>query len=260
MNELTTVIQYPITIFSLPHVIFMLVLFPLTPIVGRFLAKKYGFSKKVIWVYAVIGLICEIERMLFFLEETTGGGYRLPPNHLPLNTCPLMVIFMFILALSEFPHKKRNMIAYMYPMLVGGGFIGFLIPSAAVDYHGLIEVATYRYFFFHAMTISFGFYVFMSKPFEFTMRDYGMGLFLSGFMLLVGVWLNAFFGWDPEVNQMFVVRPPLPGLPLLNMRFGWPGYILNMMGIGLFLISLCYLPVIITCISTFIKKLTGKAV
>ena len=125
-------IQYPIGIFSVSHVIFLIVLLPAAMVCAFFLAKKCGFSKTVIWVYSILGLMCEIERILFFLEEAPGGGMRPHPNHLPLNACPFQVILILILALSEKPQKHRVLLSFMYPMMVGGGFIGMLIPSAAV--------------------------------------------------------------------------------------------------------------------------------
>ena len=244
--------SYPINLFSAAHLSF-LALMPLAGVIAHFVAKKYGFSKKVIWVCSIIAMLCEIERLVFYMEEIP-GGFRLPANQIPINHCPFMVVLLFILALNEAPQKLRKLISFMYPMMVGGGFIGMLLPGEALATHGLSELATYRYFFFHAMVIFFGFYLYFSKPFEWNIKDYGIGLFLSFLSLFVGVWMNGFFAWAPEVNHMFVVRPPAPGLPILNFRHGWPGYMLDMMLIGAVLGSLCYLPVIIKTIKVKLSK------
>jgi len=254
MMNIPAEIRYPLVPFSAIHILFLAVLIPAAMVTAFVVSKKYGFSKKVIWTSAIIGMLCEIERLIFFIKETP-GGYRLAPSHIPLNHCPFMVVLILYLALTEAPQKHRKLLAFMYPMMVGGGFIGMLLPSAAVNYHGLAELATYRYFFYHSMVIFTGLYLFLSKPFEYEMKDYGMGLFLCFCSLFIGVWVNGFFGWDEEVNYMFVVRPPLKGLPILNFRHGWPGYMLDMSGIGFVLITSCYIPVIIKSIKrVFIKK------
>ena len=238
----------PIKLFSIPHLLFLLVLLPLAVFAAFACAKKFGFNKRVIWTCAVIAMLCEIQRLIFFIKDT-GNGFRLAASHIPLNHCPFMVILIFFLALSDAPQKFRKLLVFMYPMMTGGGFIGMLLPSAAINYHGLSDFATYRYFFYHAMVISMGLYLFLSKPFEYKLKDYFMGLLLCFSSLFIGVWINGFFGWDPEVNFMFVVRPPVEGLPILNFRHGWPGYMLDMIMIGAILCTLCYLPVIIKAIS-----------
>ena len=90
-------IQYPVTLFSVPHLLFMAVLLPAALLSAFYLSKKCGFTKKIIWICAIIGLLCELERMLFFIEETA-GGFRLPGDFLPFNLCPFQVILIFILA------------------------------------------------------------------------------------------------------------------------------------------------------------------
>ena len=251
-------VQYPVAFLSVPHIIFMVVLLPISAVTSVFLAKKYGFTKKILWVYMILGMICEVEKIIFFLEEIPGGGVRLPPDQLPLNPCPFMVVLLFILVFSKNPREKKALISYMYPMMAAGGFIGMIIPSAAVHFHGLLDLATYRYFFFHSMIISCGIYIYRSKPFDYGMKDYAMALFLTCSQLLIGVWMNAFFGWDHTVNQQFVVRAPLEGVPLLNMQKGWTVYMLNMMGIGVFLVTSCYVPVIIKNLPAAVHKIKEK--
>ena len=247
-------IQYPISVFSPTHFLFLLTACTAAGICAYFLAKKYSFNKKVIWVCAIIGLACEAERLLFFVKELPGGGYRLPANLIPLNTCPFMLVLIFILALSEFPQKRRKLLSFMYPMMVAGAFMGMLLAGEALSSHGLLELATYRYFFYHGMVICLGLYLYLSKPFQYNIKDYGMALFLSFSYLIAGIWVNGFFGWDPEVNHMFVVRPPVEGLPILNFNYGWTGYILAIMTLGMFLVTVCYLPVIINAVKRKAQK------
>ena len=249
-------VRYPVTFLSVPHIIFISILLPTAIFLAFFLSKKFGFTKKIIWACAIIGMFCELERLLFFVTGNE-NGYRLPPDFLPFNLCQFQVILIFILAFSENVHKHKLLLSFMYPTLVGGAFMGSIIPAAAI-YHGLLEIATYRYFFFHAMLMFFGLYIFLSRPIQYDLTNYAAGLFLTFVSMIFAIWLNAFFGWDPGVNHMFVVRPPIDGLPILNFENGWLRYMVDMLWVGLLLITLCYLPVIIREAPKQIKQIINK--
>jgi len=240
-------------LFSVPHILFLVVLWTAAAFFAIFLSRKLGYNKKLIWICAFLGLLCEIEKILFFMQEVP-GGYRLPAEHIPINMCPLQIFFIFAVALSESPQKCKTLISYMYPTLVGGGFIGMLIPSVVVlGYHGLMDFSTYRYFFFHGLLIFLGLYLYLSKPIQYTIKNYGIAIAVAATLVLLAIWVNAFFGWDPSVNFWFIVRPPAENLPILNLNHGWGVYFLQLVWICLLLITLCYMPVIIRTLSALMK-------
>ena len=257
MNSSARIIEYPIRIFSAVHFTFLIAALLLALFFAILLSRKFGFTKKIIWVCAFIGLVCEMERMLFFVRETP-SGYRLPANLIPFNLCPFQVVLIAILALSEAPEKHRKLISFMYPAMVGGGLMGMALCGEAFAAHGLSDLATYRYFLYHGMVVFMGFYLYLSKPFHFGLINYGYSLFLISCAGIMGIWINGFFGWDPEANHMFLVRPPVNGLPILNLDRGWPFYLLDIMMLSALLITLCYLPVIIRETPQLIRKIRGK--
>jgi len=243
--------RYPegaIELFSVQHLMFLAVLVPVAVITAIILAKKLGFNKKVIWVCAIIGLLCELQRIFFFIEGSAATGFRLPGHQLPFNACPFQVVLIVILALSEKPETLKKLLSYMYPMMVCGGFLGTLLAGEALGVHGLYDFATYRFFFYHMMVICLGLYLYLSKPFKYSIREYVTSIFLTFCSMIMGIWVNAFFGWEPRANHMFIVRPPAKNLPILNLERGWGGYVLSLSCLGLILITLCYLPVIIRTI------------
>jgi len=251
-------VSYHIALFSVPHIAFLAVLWTAAAILAFFLSKKLGYSKKLVWICAFLGLLCEIEKILFFMQETP-GGYRLPAEHIPLNMCPLQIFFIFALALSESPQKCKTILSYMYPTMIGGGFIGMLIPSVVVlGYHGLLDFSTYRYFFFHGMLIFLGLYLYLSKPIQYTIKNYGIALAFVSMIVMFAIWVNAFFGWDPAVNFWFIVRPPAEGLPILNLNHGWAVYAFHLVWICVLLITLCYIPVIKRDLPVIIKQIKNN--
>jgi uncharacterized membrane protein YwaF len=196
----------------------------------------------MIWACLILGALCELEKIAFFIEDT-GYGFRLPAEHLPFNLCSLQLFFMSILAFSENPRKRKALISFMFPTLIGGGFLGMVIPSMTFNYHGLMDLATYRYFFYHAMLIFLGFYLYLSKPIYFGLKSFGYALALIWGVAIFVVWTNSALAWNPKTNFCFFVRPPTEGLPLLNMDSGWLAYMLVQKLMCMIIFILCYLPV-----------------
>jgi len=255
-------VLYTFKIFSVPHILFLAILIPAAVILGIVLAKKVGYSNKVVWVCFFIGVISEIEKIVFFMQkhiimigETAINTYRLPAEHIPFNMCPMQIFLMLILVMSLDIKKHSFLISFMYPTLVAGSAFAMFFP-AVIDkgYHGLLDVATYRYFIYHALLVFLGFYLKKSKPVEFTIKSFGYAVVGISSAAIIMVWINAFFGWDPGVNFFFLVYPPVQGLPFLNLDNGWGIYALQIMGLGLLLFSLCYIKELIRDLPGLFKK------
>ena len=258
--SLTKEIMYPIGLFSIPHIIFLAVLIPAAVILAFNLAKKIGYSKNVVWICFIIGIISEIEKILFFIQEQTAAtGYRLPAEHIPFNMCPLQIFFMLALLISIDTKKQSLLFSFMYPTMVAGSAFAMFFPAVvAAGYHGLLEIATYRYFIYHAMLVFLGFYLYKSKPIEYNIKSFGVATVGIFTLAIIMVWVNAFFGWDPVVNFFFMVRPPVENLPFLNLDNGWGIYALQVVGLGLLLIGSCYIKEIIRDLPGLIKSIGKK--
>ena len=254
INEITP----QITLLSAAHVIFLAGTMIIAIAAAVFLSGKIGFSKKLVWVCLVIGLLCEMEKIFFFMEGSA-DGYRLPAEHIPLNLCPFQIFLIFALAVSQDIKKRGLLISYMYPTMFAGGFLGMLLPSVLfLGYHGVFDFSTYRYFLFHGMVVFLGLYLYLSKPVEFNIKSFASSLACLSLVMLVIVWANAFFGWDPAVNFWFLVRPPAENLPILNLDRGWTNYMLQLGWLAVLLFALCYIREIIRDLPGLIKSVIGK--
>jgi len=251
-------ILHPVNIFSPAHFAFLAVLWPAAVLLAAFLSRRYGYSRKIVMVCAIIGILCELEKIFFFVERSPYGyGYRLPPNHLPFAMCPFQIFLIFALAFSGSLKKRRPLLSFMYPMLVGGGAVGMLLQYT-YQFHGLLDFATYRFFLYHTMLVFLGFYLYMSQPIRFTIREYGMAIGLGMVAVIFAIWVNGFFGWNPRVNFLFVVRPPREGLPLLNLDRGWAVYIGQIAWIAIAVFTLCYIREIKRDLPELLRTLRAK--
>jgi len=251
-------ILHPVNPFSISHFTFLAVLWPAAVILAAFVSRKYGYSRKVVMICAIIGMLCELEKIFFFMERSPYGyGYRLPPSNLPFAMCPFQIFLIFALVFSDSLEKRRPLLAFMYPMLVGGGAVGMLLQYT-YNHHGLLEFATYRFFIYHTMLVFLGFYLYMAQPIRYTIKEYGMAIGLGVVAVIFAIWVNGFFGWDPRVNFLFVVRPPREGLPLLNLDRGWAVYIFQITWIAVSVFTLCYLRVIKRDMPELVRAIRAK--
>jgi len=258
MNGINAV-RYPLELFSGIHFAILAVFIPAAFFLAFVISKKFGFSKKVLWVVFAICMLCEIEKILFFIEATGYGyGYRLPAAQLPFNMCPFMIFFIFILAISQDIKRLWPLLGFMFPMLTAGAAAGMVVAFAANTYHGLLDLATWRYFIFHSTLVFTGVYLYLSRPIQWTIREYGASLLGGLSLVVVGIWINAFFGWNPQINFLFLVRAPTEGLAFLNMDDGWLTYLLRLMSLGLYTFTFLYLPVIIRDTRGFVKRVREK--
>jgi hypothetical protein len=67
---------------------------------------------------------------------------------------------------------------------------------------------------------------------------------LLGGMLYLMIWVNSALSVY-DTNFWYVVRPPVEGLPLLNLDNGWYAYFLTIQCIGLIALTIVHLPAII---------------
>ena len=70
-------------------------------------------------------------------------------------------------------------------------------------------------------------------------------------MFVASIWLNSILSDTGSksdkyyTNFFYSMKPPLEGLPVLNLNNGWFAYFFTIIGIGLFAITLVQLPFII---------------
>jgi len=250
--------QVKFTLLSFPHTVFLTASMVIAIILAVIVAKKIGFSKSVIWICLVIGIACEMEKIFFFVEDT-GFGYRLPAEHIPFNLCPFQIFLIFALAIADDIKKRKLIITYMYPTMVAGGFLGMLLPSVIfLGYHGVTDFSTYRYFLFHGMVVFCGMYLYLSKPIEYSIKSFATSIAALFVVMIMTVWINAFFGWDKTVNFFFLVRPPAENLPIINFNQGWTMYIFKLGGLTVFFFSLCYCREIIRDLPKLIGSIKDK--
>lgn len=221
--------------FSEKHIIFLVLTFAFIIIVLS-LTKKKSISFAVQW-FLVIGIISETIKVFYYISTNDNGNY-LPATDLPFHLCSIQIIFLFILHMSENQKIKRLLLAFMIPTGLFGGIAALMIPTSS-SINGLL-ILSIQYFFYHATLIAFSVHILRQREIEFSVKDVMNVLKLLAFIGFMAIYINGILGPDTNVNFMYVVRPPMDGLPLLNLNQGYIMYIVKYALLSCVLVSLTF--------------------
>lgn len=232
--------------FTTPHFIWLAI--SVVIIVGMFLIKnKFNLSfNAILNIMLVMSIASEVTKILCNMMDAPDGrtGKILDPGDLPFHLCSIQIFLMFILKFFiKSESGKQKMLAFMCPTMIIGAVIALFIPTVGVEF---TVVQVYQYFIYHAFLIFFASYILKEKLVDWQWSDYPRNLaFLGGFALLC-MWINsALSGVLPRVNFMYLVRPPMENLPILNLNNGWAVYFITLIILAVVLIGLFHLIVML---------------
>lgn len=189
-------------------------------------------------IMAAICFISESSKMMTHLLPSPQGGMALDPLALPFHLCSILIFAVLYINLSENKVMKQKVIGFVVPAGLLGGIAAMLIPIDGVDF---LDVLAYQSFLYHAGLCWYALYFIVTKQ-----VDLGPGTYVRNLCALLGlVGLNlyvngALFAYG--TNFMFLTRPPMEGLPVLNLDHGWYGYFATLLGLGFVLLTAVHLP------------------
>lgn len=205
--------------------------------------KRFNLSfDTVINIMLTVSVLSEVTKILCNMLPAPhpDGGMILDPGDLPLHLCSIQIFLLFILKFFiKTPSGKEKMLGFMCPSMMIGAVMALLIPTVGV---GFDVVQVYQYFIFHVFLIFFSVYILKENFVRWTPIVYVRNIGYLGGLALLCMWLNsALSGVLPRVNFMYLVRPPMKNLPILNLNHGWAVYIVTLSILALSLIGIFHL-------------------
>ncbi len=233
--------------FKTNHIIYLIICIAI--IVGFLVInKKYNisFEKNVTFlvIMCVLNEVCKICINLVdtgIKEGLEAGGY-FEPRHLPFQLCSFqMFLFISLKYFIKNEETKSKVLCFMMPCLMIGASISLFIPT---DGTSLTDLQVYRYFIYHACLIAFGIYLVVFKLININLKVYLRNLKYLSTYAIVCIWINSMFHYA-NVNFMFLRRPPMEGLPILNLDNGYPVYLITILSLGVIGLTLVHIPFLI---------------
>lgn len=237
--------------FTLEHIIWI-VLCIIFIIAMMMIAKYKNMNlKKAGLVMSIIALISEISKILSNMEESVKGGMHLYPGALPFHLCSLMIFVVIYITFAKENKFKKLLINFTSVMGVLGSFCAIMIPTNGTSF---TSVLAYQCFVYHAGLLWFSLYLIVSKnatfSFKIMLQNMVMLLILVIFNLYVNSALSVY-----DVNFMYLTRPPMENLPILNLDNGWYAYLLSLLLVGLLLTTIFQLPFVLININRKNKEI-----
>lgn len=225
--------------FGTKHLIILAICLVYIVVALFLLSKKKPSLKTVLRVLLTIGIFSETLKIGSYIvvNEPTYGGY-LPKTDLPFHLCSIQIIFMLILVLSENEKLKRVLYAFVLPTCLIGGVAALLIPTSSSL---TMPIITVQYFLYHSSIVIFAVFLYMTEEIHFTVKDYVSSLLMLYGFFFVAIYLNSLVNdYSHPINFMYVVAPPMEGLPYLNKDNGWLSYILRYTLLAVVCVTGCY--------------------
>lgn len=200
--------------------------------------KKHISAKTAGTVMCVISVFSESCKMMTHMLPSPLGGFALDPKALPFHLCSMQIFIVFFITFAKPSPLREKVISFSVPAALLGGIMAMLIPTDGVDFR---DPLAYQCFVFHAGLVWLALYFIRTRQVDMGRKAYGRNLLillgLAGLMIYVN---GALFAYG--TNFMFLTRPPMEGLPILNLDHGWYGYFLSLAVLAVVLMTLAHLP------------------
>ena len=116
-----------------------------------------------------------------------------------------------------------------------------MIPTYGVEFN---VANVYQCFMYHATLTWFSLYLIRFKHANLGMQAFKNNLVVLFALLIFNLYMNSILSVY-DTNFMFIVRPPLEGLPFLNLNHGYYIYLFRVIMLGVIGLSLFHLPFIV---------------
>ena len=211
-----------------------------------FLTKRLNVShKNVLTIMCIISALSEITKISLNMVDGVSGGKVLSPGSLSFHLCSIQIFFIFGLRFFiKNENVKKVLYNFMVPTSLIGASMSLLIPTVGTSF---LNVQVYQYFIYHAFLIFYGIYLIREHLAELSLKVLFVNYGLLLMFVLFDLWVNSFLSfWG--ANFMYLTRPPMENLPILNLNHGWYVYIINLLTVGTVLMVMFHLPfIIINC-------------
>lgn len=205
-------------------------------------AKKEDFTlQNACYFFMFICLLSETTKMMSDMIPSTHGGMHLNPQSLPFHICSILLFIAVYITFGKNGPLKQKMINFFAVVGTCGGIAAILIPTYGVEFN---VANVYQCFMYHAALTWFSLYLIRFKHANLGIQAFKDNLVVLFALLIFNLYMNSILAVY-DTNFMFIVRPPLEGLPFLNLNHGHYIYLFRVIMLGVIGLGLFHLPFIV---------------
>ena len=215
-------------------------------------AKKEDFTlQNACYFFMFICLLSETTKMMSDMIPSTHGGMHLNPQSLPFHICSILLFIAAYITFGKDGPLKQKMINFFAVVGTCGGIAAILIPTYGVEFN---VANVYQCFMYHAALTWFSLYLIVSKNATFSFKIMLQNMVILLILVIFNLYVNSALSVY-DVNFMYLTRPPMENLPILNLDNGWYAYLLSLLLVGLLLTTIFQLPFVLININRIPKEI-----
>ena len=184
-----------------------------------------------------ICVVSESSKIASNMVPSPLGGMHLDPLALPFHLCSLLLFVVFYITFGKAGRMKELCINFISVTGMLGGFLAMMIPTDGTDFFSL---PAYQCFVYHAGLLWFSIYLLASGKADLSIKSMKTNMLLMIGLVVLALYVNSLLSVY-DTNFLFLTRPPVEGLPFLNLDHGWFIYFGHLVSTGLLVIPVFHL-------------------
>jgi hypothetical integral membrane protein (TIGR02206 family) len=224
--------------FSLGHFIWLGIILVIV-VTALTLLKKYNVSTaKVGKISMIIAIVGKVVHLALSMKESPDGGMVIDQTQLDFHLCSVQVYLMIACSLTKSTTAKNAIKGFMAPTMAIGALMALLIPTEGVD---PTTPRVWQYMVVHGNLVFYGFYLMLVEKVDLTKKTYIRNLIGFSGLAMLGFNMNSILQ-AYNTNFLFLRKPPMDNLPILNLNNGYLVYVITLAIIAVLLLTIVHLP------------------
>lgn len=195
-------------------------------------------SRRVTVIFGVICALSEVSKDMLSMIPSEFGGSVLDPTDIPLHLCSLVIFAILIALVTRNEELRGKLISAVTVIGLVAPELAMLIPTLGVSF---ANPQCYQYFIYHAALLWFALHHVITGQADLGKRAYVRNIASLSVLIFIMLYINsalAVYG----VNYFFLRKPPVDGLPIINLDHGWHCYFATLLVIAYGAVTLIQLP------------------
>ncbi len=205
---------------------------------------KFSFRTSAL-IMAGISVVSELSKIFSHMDpvskQNPDQGMVIDPTALPLHLCSLLIFVFLYLPFAKDEKRKQYFLSLLTPVGLIGSLFAILLATSGTDF---TTVFAYQCFLYHASMIWFALYLILTKQVNLGFKAWLTNAVSLFGMSILMIWINGILK-TYKTNFWYVVKPPVKGLPLLNLDNGWFVYYITLVVVACILLTAIHLPFIL---------------
>ena len=206
------------------------------------LIKKFNVSQNAVQKVVFYTLIVlKLFHVCLSMKESADGGYVINQTQLSFHLCSLMIYSVILINVIKNEKFVKTMKSFMVPCMLLGAAMALLIPTEGVN---IATPRVWQYMLIHGVLVFYGLYLMIVERVDLSIKAYLTNLKLLIVVVIFAFLMNSVLE-QYNTNFLFLRKPPMDNLPVLNLDNGWYVYFITLALVACALLFTVHIPYLI---------------